>query len=144
MTPWEARLAAVQAILPDDLTLIDNETFAEIVDEDGAHVALVGFDPLQIEFEISVVLLDDSGDRTDDLIAEAHALIEQVFAERWKPKGFHLGADGELHEGEVDDEPERIILSYDRPCTALARDPATLAELLAWAREQELDFVIGV
>ncbi len=144
MTPWETRLAAVQAVLPADLTLLDHETFAELIDDEGNHIALVGFDPLQVEFELSVVLFEEADVDTDALIAEAHALLDQVHAETWADKGFQIGEDGEVHEGEVEDEPERVIISYDRPFTARVPDPAGLAALVAWAREQTMDFVVGI
>lgn len=138
---WHDRMDELAAALADDLSLEDHETFAEIVDADGATIGLIGYSPLQLEVEISVVLLAD-GDALDELITDAHRLIDDLHAERWAERGFHLAPAGEVREGEVVETGESL-LSYDRALTALTPTPDALSELIAWVRGQDLDFVLA-
>lgn len=137
---WDARVAEVRAALAP-VRVVDHGTFLQLVDEDGAHIALVGLDPLQIEVDLSAVLLDATEETLEERIWSAHAFLEDVDARIWRPRGFVLGPEGELSQADVVADPERVILSWDRPTTRLAADMDDLAKTVAWILRQEVDFV---
>lgn len=126
--------------LGEAFSVEDHGEYGEITDEEGALVALVGYDPLQIEVDLSVVLavaddaLQDAAEAADGLLREGHL-------DAWIAEGFVPAELGAVYEGETDD-PESGVLSYDLPVTCLARDVAHLRALVALAVRLPRDFAL--
>ena len=130
---------ALAAALPDDLKLMDCESYAAVLDREGFEVARVGFDPWQVEVDLAVVFA--SGVDPDDGAPEAHSILEEQWANSWKARGFVPG-EGEIEEAELLDDPEQSIFSYTVPVTTRAKGAAEIVVLLAWIREQTREWAM--
>ena len=139
-TPRPALVRALRKVLIDAFDVEDLGDVLQVLDHDGNHVALVDPEDLAVSVPLGVVLMSE-GDR-DDLVSEAHGLLDQMWVESWKEHGFRLAPGGEMAEGEVVDEPGRIILSYERVATARPADLEALAALLAWVAATETEWVV--
>jgi hypothetical protein len=133
------------AVLAPDWRVIDHGQLLQVTATDGAHVALVGLDPVQVELELSVVLAAPEPADPEVLQAWAQTADAQLRATEtgaWEAVGFVVPAVGELAEGEVLDDPERTIWSYELPVTVRAESLAQIRDIIAWGLAQERAFVL--
>ena len=119
----------------------DHGEYGEITDADDALVALVGYDPLQIEVDLSVVLAV-AEDAVQDAAESADRLLREAQLAPWIAEGFVPAELGAVYEGESADDPESGVLSYDLPVTSLARDADHLRALVALAVRLPRDFAL--
>lgn len=130
-----------QALSPRYLVR-DLDDFVAIADADGNHVALGVVDPLVIQVDLGVVFLDPT--RTiEDQVPEAHAVLEEHFQAHFAALGFELGEEGELVEGELLDDPDRVLTSWERPMIARPESAEALIALLDQVKELETELVFG-
>lgn len=119
----------------------DHGEFGEITDADDALVALVGYAPLQIEVDLSVVLAV-AEHALQDAAASADRLLRAAHLAPWLAAGFVPAEVGAVYEGESVEDPESGVLSYDLPVTCLARDADHLRALVALAVQLPRDFAL--
>jgi hypothetical protein len=133
--------ADVREALAGRWELVDHGAFGEVTDADGVHVALVGYEPPQVEVDLSVVLavadedLQDAAEAADRLLRSDHLAP-------WVSEGFVPAPVGAIYEGESAEDPESGVLSYDLPVTSLAGDAAGVVRLLAFAEGRPRDFAL--
>ncbi len=144
MSDYASSLEALSAALAPELQVIDHGRFAQIVRADGEHVCVVGFDPLAVEFELSVVLPVDREDE-DTRLAWARVADDLLRADRtvpWIEAGFVVAEVGEVLDAEVVDDPDRRVWSYDVPVTTRAATVEQIREIVDWAWAREREYVL--
>jgi len=104
------------------------DEYVQIADAEGNHIALGVVDPLVVQVDLGVVFMRASRP-VQELVPEAHSLLEAHFEAHFASLGFTLG-EGDLVEGEVVGDPDTIITSWERPMTAEVDGPAALLVLL--------------
>lgn len=124
MTLDELRLAVLPRYRVRDLG-----DFLQIADADGTHVALALAEPLIVQVDVGVVFMTEHLD-LQRLVPEAHELLDAHYAEHFAALGFTLSDEGALVEGEVVDDPDRVLVSWERPMTAEPAGGAALVALL--------------
>ena len=137
--------SALATVLAPDFAVIDHGELLQITLPDGAHVALVGLDPLQVELELSVVLAAPEPVEPEALqawggAADAH-LRAEVVAD-WQEVGFVVPPVGSLAAGEVEDDPDRKIWSYELPATVFAASLLQVRDIVEWGLAREREFVL--
>ncbi len=135
-------LDALQAALAPRYLLREVDEFVAIADAEGHHIALGVVDPLVIQVNIGVVFMDPT--RTvEEQVPEAHAVLEGHFQAHFAVLGFELGDEGDLVEGELLDDPEKVLTSWERPMIARPESPEALINLLDQVNTLELELVFG-
>ena len=144
-TPSPTAADHLTAVLAPDWRVIDHGQLLQITHVDGEHVALVGLDPVQVELGLSVVLAAPEPADPEVLQSWAQTADAQLRATEtgaWEEVGFVVPAVGELAEGEVLDDPDRTIWSYELPVTVRAASLAQVRDIIAWGLAQERAFVL--
>lgn len=133
--------AEIGRALGEGFSIEDHGAFGEITDADGVLVALVGYAPLQVEVDLSVVLAVADED-VQDAAEAADRLLRAEQLGPWIARGFVPAEVGAVYEGESADDPEAGVLSYDLPVTSLARDAADVRALVDFALSLPRDFAL--
>jgi hypothetical protein len=135
---FEPLYQALYQALPGRL-VSDQGDYAEVLDIEGEPLALVGYEPWQVEVELSVILLGEDPEES------AHIADERLRAEvvpAWEEAGFQVGEVGELRAGEDVEHPDRVVWSYDLPITVLSSGVEGIAEILEWAETKTREFIL--